>query len=900
MNFLIVFSLFLVQTANACDFLQSASNLLPIRDPACQRIGFPGFVHKRNRENKFVEPTNSKPKAPSNVNLEDDDLSDIESIYRHYYSVLKEYEFSDDDVQTLWYKCPELFGVNEPSALNETMTILHKLLPESQSFLDVVLAVPVCLTYSPIKMQEILQTYDDTYGVSQKIFTKLLKKSPELLDPPTDYDEESSKLWNDKVSLLFNSVKGKKCKLDERDTAADLYETPNMVSSSTQHCLQYLDSLFSTDKPADRSILSTKTCIMGNLTDLDVPLIDFNVSEVSAEVVLYAKNVPGTSPERAFMAFVRGKGGGKSRSFFEVERHINENYPECMAISITFSGRWDSFENEISDRFTYFQPIIYYEVLSRILSMYYGLSLDTIYNMLNRYVREMDERDVRDMFEATVYHILRKEKKRHFILLVDESLRLVNYVSGLFPSNMDYWRSLRVTLLYEMRCGGLVMSGANLVPVRKSTLDETVLTVEYPERISVESILNILWLPLFRNQLDSAIIKKLKVLAAAVNGIPSLVAEIFFSIREWNQNNQLTHNNYKEFIRFIMNQVKTFLRLDYALDAENFTPNVMFPTVLIHLLKINEENSDFINNSIMTSVYINIFDYFPDRYEYPVVLIPDTSFLRILGAINPEDPVFKVPSDNQNFYKILLSLLTGFESILEDVDLVKIENSLDGMFYNLLRLKFCCLFTASDPPLDKKTISLNKFFFMHMVDYGKSPKLRNILNTDILIPGDYSTIQVQRFTSSLFLNPDEFMVNLDGLYRSWDYVQLISSAANDCFDHLIILKTASLPILIFIKSESFSSILPLSELGAESSVVAQLHFELFTVRTSRVWRTFSGKIFDAIRDGNFIYMYTTIDDVESMVLDENCVLLGRNAMKNFLRFVWPVYETAKTAIREEL
>jgi hypothetical protein len=102
MNYFIVFSLFLVQIANAYDSLQSASNFSPDRDPACQRIGFPGFVHKREREMKFVETTMSKPETSNSFALEKDERSNIESMFLQYYSVLKEYELSDDDVQTLW------------------------------------------------------------------------------------------------------------------------------------------------------------------------------------------------------------------------------------------------------------------------------------------------------------------------------------------------------------------------------------------------------------------------------------------------------------------------------------------------------------------------------------------------------------------------------------------------------------------------------------------------------------------------------------------------------------------------------------------------------------------------------------------------------------------------------
>jgi hypothetical protein len=550
-------------------------------------------------------------------------------------------------------KCPEVFGAREPSILNETMTILHKLLTESESFLGVILAVPVCLTYSPTKIQEILQTYDDTYGLSQEMFAKLLKKSPELFDLRFDDDEESSNLWNAYVLLLINS-----------------FET--------------------------------------------------------------LENLPNWN------------------------HYLELSEKECKTLGLT--------------------------------------------------------------------------------------------------------------------------------PVSEGTLKK-INQMEFTEHSDVESILKLQWLPLFRNHLDSTIIKKLKILAAAVNGFPSLVARVYFSIREWNENNYLTESNYEEFIHFIMARIKSLLRVNYALNAENLSPDILYPAVFQYPLQINEANSAFINENIRSSVYINKLDSFSDLKE----LIPETSFLRILGAINPEDPTIKFRSSNENF-KILLSLLTGFESILKGSKLEEIENSLEEMFSNLLRLKFSCLFTANHPSLGERTISLTDFF------YGKiEGPSKELLSTKILISTEYRTIRAQRFTSLLW--EDKFMMDLLELYRPEEYVQIISSAPYEkCFDHLIILKTNDLPILIFVESEVVSAKF---KDGYQMSNVHTHFLNLLTFRVSRE-KFYVGKIFDAIREKNFIYMYTNSYPSRSMVIDENCVVLGQDILANFLRFIWPVYQTTKTEFHKEL
>jgi hypothetical protein len=141
---------------------------------------------------------------------------------------------------------------------------------------------------------------------------------------------------------------------------------------------------------------------------------------------------------------------------------------------------------------------------------------------------------------------------------------------------------------------------------------------------------------------------------------------------------------------------------------------------------INDPN--FFGN-LMSSVFINIIDRFSMSKILPTIVVPETAFLRIMGAINPKDFRVKIASEHRNFHEILFSLFTGFKSILKSRDLAKNSKHLKEMFCNFLRLKFCCLFTADDPSF-KKNITVEKFFFMTNLDlnYGDFERLEDLTN----------------------------------------------------------------------------------------------------------------------------------------------------------------------------
>jgi hypothetical protein len=682
------------------------------------------------------------------------------------------------------------------------------------------------------------------------------------------------------------------------------YATPNVVSNSAKECVRFLDSLFDTFSPANRSILSLETCIMDDLVDMSVPLIDFNTSTASAEAVLYAKHEPGTSPTREFVAFVRGRGGGKTRALCEMERYITDNYPDCLAISITFKCRWGTFGK--THKFTHFRPVVYYEVLARILSMYYGLPLETVSRMLRNFVENLDEEDVADLFEATVYHILKKDRKAHFILQVDESSEVVRQVSDLYPQNgkpqwNNYWEDLIITLLDEMRCGGLVMSALTLKPLGKDTWARTIPPIEYPAHLSIENILRIIWLPLFKKQPDPTVISKLKVLAAAVNGSPRLVSLVFVGIKEWAQENELTSSN-GSFTDFIIAKINRSIKRYFDVESEGISPDSVIRAITNCPAQIHEENSDFFEHFI-SSVYINVLKYFPaSYYETGHQAVPETTFLRIMGGINQTDLSEGVLSKHRTFYESLFSLNTGFESILKNPKKGKISKALHMMFYNMLRLKFCCLFSANVSSFhfhEPNTIMLNEFFAMWMVmDYGRFTKLQKLMYSKILLPPFDHPILVERFSTLLNKNPIEFLGNLGKLYRPEDYVQIISSASaakGDCFDHLVILKTADLPILIFIDNHSASPTTSRSKVGISKKITTKLR--MLVDQSCDV--SDDQKILKAIRAEQFIIMITSTSEAKSAVLDKNCVVLGQESLRWFLNLIWPVYQTAGTTLYED-
>jgi hypothetical protein len=668
----------------------------------------------------------------------------------------------------------------------------------------------------------------------------------------------------------------------------------------TEVYVQFLGKQFAKFTPADRSIRNAATCIMNDTSDLDIPLIGFNCSQACADAVKYTRNEPGTSVRKEFLAFVCGRGGGKTRSLVEMENFINRNYSDCCAISITFNSRWESLPGR--DHFSGYDSYVLYSVSSRMLSMYYGLSLLEIDDKLLEYARLLKATEMKKLFQAVICLILSNEKKKFLILQVDESKRLVDALSKLFPfSNssepFDYWGVLRAELLGTINCGGLVMSSLNLDPLGKSSSGRSIIPIDFPERLSSDSIVNELWLPLLnKEQVDDILVNKLKVLASSVNGLPRLVHYIYKGIRVWQKDNYLNNTNYDLFLEFILTDIKERLNSDYLLAIGSLSPDSLFPVVCNYPIVVGKSDNMFFRN-LISSVYTNVINEFPTDNELSFSIYPEVSFLRIMATPEYKRRITGLSTADKNFFEILFSMYDEFQAIIKQPELSKIGQSLETIFYHQLRLKFCCLFAITEPKF-QKNFDLQRFFCLEAKDFERSEKLNEIMNTEILIPPKYMNIRAESFSVQLNKNPALFMDNLISLYRPREYVQVIQSVPakeGDCFDLLIILKTNGLPLLIFIENKSASEQKPLEEWKLKRSKQYQTFQE--NIKTTN---RHSSDISRSISSDNMVYIYATTHNIKSQVVPgTDCLLLGRETLAEFLKFVFPIYQTARTAFDEK-
>jgi hypothetical protein len=231
----------------------------------------------------------------------------------------------------------------------------------------------------------------------------------------------------------------------------------------------------------------------------DVKEMDFVMETVKPRNKWFLMDPSMGRVAQCYISMFPKKVVGKTRALIEMENFINKNYTDCFALSITFNSRWTALP-PVEPHITDYQAYVLYVVSSRILSMYYGLSLETTDRILLNCFGPGVSNHMK-LFKAVIFHILSKEKKKFFILQVDDSKLLVDQLFKLFPSPnplnpLNYFGILRYVLLNSIRCGGLVMSSLDL---EKSPSGSSSIPIDFPERLSSDSIVHDAWLPLFNH-----------------------------------------------------------------------------------------------------------------------------------------------------------------------------------------------------------------------------------------------------------------------------------------------------------------------------------------------------------------------------------------------------------------
>jgi hypothetical protein len=259
------------------------------------------------------------------------------------------------------------------------------------------------------------------------------------------------------------------------------------------------------------------------------------------------------------------------------------------------------------------------------------------------------------------------------------------------------------------------------------------------------------------------------VIASVINLQRISVAFVYKMIKEWNaENNKSTRVN-DQFIDFILEKLEEHIKHETLLEDDGCVhPNSVFPVALNYYLTLNENNEDFFTK-LRSSFYISVNNNFP----FPAVLyavLPEISFLHCLMRANGEGHDHL--TINSNFVQILTSMYNEFRNIIQRPDSKAVNSSLKTIFYDQLRLKFCCLFAATYR-IYQTDYSLRRFFCLSAKDYNKSKQLGSLMRTKILIPTSFQNVEAESFGTLLHQDPISFLNNLKALYRPDAYVQII-------------------------------------------------------------------------------------------------------------------------------
>jgi hypothetical protein len=194
-----------------------------------------------------------------------------------------------------------------------------------------------------------------------------------------------------------------------------------------------LDKAFSNFPINNYREVSPVNCIL-DPERLDSPFIDVDLREICEEAIQSAEVSPGRQ-HKCLHAFPRGKGGGKSRTVEEMKRWINLHHNDSsFALAITFNYRWT--ETVFRSRFKDESDCLFFNVILRMLSMFYGLSFDVVLPRLEIVLGSslIPKSSVTYNFFllATISHIMNKVNqvemtlgRKNFILIIDETDKFI-------------------------------------------------------------------------------------------------------------------------------------------------------------------------------------------------------------------------------------------------------------------------------------------------------------------------------------------------------------------------------------------------------------------------------------------------------------------------------------------
>jgi hypothetical protein len=378
-------------------------------------------------------------------------------------------------------------------------------------------------------------------------------------------------------------------------------------------------------------------------------------------------------------------GGGKTRAFEEMRKVLLEE-EGVLTIAVTYNSHW-SVSSESGESYDSWGKWIHAEnaeisyalsLISRMASMFYGLELTKIVEMMNNGRLTFPGNDPKELIRFFVRHMLEGIAKYRrvdtFILLVDETLRMEDSIVNRFGvENSGITGVLRRALLdQEWHFNGtalyvsLAISSLSIAPFERFPSGRTVTAILLPSKLNTTTIVTNIWNK--ENRFDKRVYDHmLKLIAATVNSQPRCV-EI---VNTYITRNRRPDLELKEFVLDIYENLIKAVGEKYIIVS----PSDSVWSALIFGGRVRLGDAG-IRDAIKYSIITNSLHEFAAVQE----LVPETSLIMLrVAASTGTNIAVDVASDMDSIIDRIAK--TGGDTFIADA----VVSGIDSIIYSIAK-----------------------------------------------------------------------------------------------------------------------------------------------------------------------------------------------------------------------
>ncbi len=716
-----------------------------------------------------------------------------------------------------------------------------------------------------------------------------------------------------------------------------------MLLSTDKQILQWLDEAFQNFQPHEQYLKRNQgfplprycklTSIIEGEDKLRIPLLDFDVKLQCETILIEAKKEEGRN--RGLFATVKGMGGGKTRSLYELNYYfLNNTDPSVFPMTITFNSRW-GFRGNDSSSVKRINDVYILEIVVRMLSVFYGESYSRVRDLVYP-LKTIATEAATHVLSAVVLHMITKlEEKTHtqistFILMLDEIVKLHTRLKLITYDEVDsFMRSIREILLdTSIRPNlsqGLVVSSLSLSPVGKTSSSRSITPINSPMELNSSQIVDEVWKPRMETFFDhhnvsrntrADLYRRLEIIASSMNSIPRIVEDATTAIEEQLQVQsppagfRSIYEWFHQFVHSVIDKMKRTLAVKYL--PTTISLNHLYPVVFDKLIGLANPHIP-VMELIEHSAYTNTIKSFPllEADAKKVTIIPTASF-----AWLTKDDTGCLQDAEAN------GILRNMASIMKTVTVKgqKEGKLLEEFVHDFLMLRLLVLSSTSMPVresicdrpfciYDLLSIPREKFRFLPGAIKSKLNKRIGEVDYD-------EGIEPHTMENKLCYNgngsiPDAWLDEIQSVLSGRNRFYVIKGHPDDAFDCLLVYyPEGEDPYFYFIETKSKDLSIGTKAREGEEKVSHQYKIvndtigRLFPVSTNLVNERNSPSapytaVRRALQNRQFLYIYLTTHPQPFSHKEDFCVVLGDCETKRFLSFAYDVYRAARTTNSKE-